>query len=331
MLNNILVPLDGSTFGEHALPLALALARRAGASLHLVNVQRPVADIYGPAPFSTDDLESRVRQRLRDEAMAYLESVSKRLKKGHSVPVHLRLLDGEIAESLRAEVQRLGADLVVMTTHGRGTLSRLWLGGNADELVRTLSAPVLLVRPGMDLPNLHREYSFNRILASLDGTPASEKILEPVAELCRVTGAGITLFEVMPSPNFGTIMPEAIGLGQRPTELVEQIDRIQTEKRRKTHEYLEGVAARLRPCGLRVQTRVAESDYPADAIIEQATLEADSIIALETRGHRGLSRLLHGSTADKILRGSPIPVFIHRPSEAFATQAANSKPEYAAT
>jgi nucleotide-binding universal stress UspA family protein len=78
MYKSILVPLDGSTFAEHALPLALALARRSGAALHLVHVLQPLASVYSEAPlFADTNLEDRIKERLR----GYLESVAARVRK----------------------------------------------------------------------------------------------------------------------------------------------------------------------------------------------------------------------------------------------------------
>lgn len=50
MYKSILTPLDGSSFAEHALPLALSIARR-GAALRLLHVQEPLASAYGETPF----------------------------------------------------------------------------------------------------------------------------------------------------------------------------------------------------------------------------------------------------------------------------------------
>jgi len=51
MYKSILTPLDGSSFAEHALPLALSIARRGGATLRLLHVQEPLASAYGETPF----------------------------------------------------------------------------------------------------------------------------------------------------------------------------------------------------------------------------------------------------------------------------------------
>src|SRR5262249_23580131 len=148
-------PLDGSRFGEHALPLALSIARRAGAGLRLVHVHSPVDAVYAPdGIFFDSGLDAQLKQRHQ----VYLDDIVKHLTRVSPVPVTPILLEGqEVAASLRAAATSMGVDLVVMTTHGRGPLGRLWLGSVADQLVRDLPMPLLLVRPEEAAPDFGRE------------------------------------------------------------------------------------------------------------------------------------------------------------------------------
>ena len=87
-----------------------------------------------------------------------------------------------------------------------------------------------------------------------------------------------------------------------------------TELGREAEVYLDRIAGRLRERGLRIRTRVAVDDHPAAAILHEAqALQAD-LIALETHGRRGLSRLILGSVTDKVVRGAHAPVLVHRPA-----------------
>jgi nucleotide-binding universal stress UspA family protein len=91
---------------------------------------------------------------------------------------------------------------------------------------------------------------------------------------------------------------------------------VQTLQDRLYHEaeeYLEKVAAFLRARGLRVRTDVVIDDEPDQAILHEAEAEHAGLIALETHGRRGFSRLIHGSVTDKVVRGAHIPVLVQRP------------------
>ena len=80
MYRSILVPLDGSVFAEHALPLAVGIARRSGATLRIARAH--------VAPFSPiEDLGGLVDRAARDEEQAYLKAVLKRLTDATAAPV----------------------------------------------------------------------------------------------------------------------------------------------------------------------------------------------------------------------------------------------------
>ena len=78
-------------------------------------------------------------------------------------------------------------------------------------------------------------------------------------------------------------------------------------------EYLNGVAERVRARGYNVQTSIVRHQHPARAILEHAEREQVDLIAMETRAHRFVERLLMGSVADKVVRGAHVPVLVHRP------------------
>src|SRR5206468_242587 len=113
----------------------------------------------------------------RTAAQAYLRLVAERLQEVADVRVTTHLLEGPIAEAIQEQVLLSGAELVVMTTHGRGALARLWLGSVADELVSHLPGPVLLVRPQEGATEPVGNHPLRHVLIPLDGTPLAEQIL----------------------------------------------------------------------------------------------------------------------------------------------------------
>jgi nucleotide-binding universal stress UspA family protein len=311
MYHSILVPLDGSMFGEHALPLALSLARRSGARLQLVHVHSPAAAVFveGAPPFFDDSLEAELRGRAR----TYLDDVARRIRGISPVPVEPGLLEGQVVDALHARAAA-GVDLVVMTTHGRGPLGRFWLGSVADELVRQSPVPVLLVRPHEARPDVNSEPPLPHVLVPLDGSPLAEQILEPAAALAGVTGADVTLFRAIKP----VLVPPPFhdgSLGARVDELITRVEGIHARLRQDAQEYLDRVAQPLRGRSLSVQTRIVVADHPATAILREAAELGGGAVALATHGRRGLSRLFLGSVADKVVRASPLPVLLCRPTD----------------
>lgn len=310
MYRSILVPLDGSPFSEQALPVALGIARRAKAALQIVQVQPILASIYSEGPiFLESDLESQIKARQR----AYLDNMARRLETLAPVRVAPFLLEGEIAPTLCSHVAHSEADLVVMTTHGRGPLARFWLGSVADEMLRKLSRPLLLLRPRDVLPDFSTEATFRRVLLPLDGTPRAEAIIEPALALGNLMGAEYTLLRAVQPVLVNNYTLEGIGIGAQADALIERSHQIQEQLEQEAQAYLTRTADRLRDHGLQVQTRVAIEDTPAAAILREVVSGAADVVALETHGRHGLSRLLLGSVADKVIRGSTAPVLVHRP------------------
>ena len=310
MIRSILVPLDGSPFGEYALPLAASIAREAPARLQLVRVHRPLSAVAAEGIFLLDDLD----QSLRVEEKLYLDRVARRLRNEAGVSATATLLDGDVAAALEERATLSECDLVVLSTHGRGALGRFWLGSVADELIRRLPMPVLLVRPEEDPASSRNPPRFRRILVPLDGTPLAEQIIEPALAVGAPSEATFTLLRVVqPVPRYD-YMPGGVTMEGVDALVVGQILAHQKQLCDESRQYLEGVAARLRSGGVAVETRVVVEDQPAVAILREALAGPSDLIALETHGRRGLSRLLMGSVADKVVRGGHLPVLLHRPA-----------------
>src|SRR5215472_2144690 len=114
MFKNIVVPLDVSTFGEHALPMALELARKSGATLHLTHVLLPLGAVFADTPpFVNPSLEEQLRERQQSAQQAYLDATATRLRNAGAPDVKTVLLDGDIPEMIRHHAEEVHADLVV--------------------------------------------------------------------------------------------------------------------------------------------------------------------------------------------------------------------------
>ncbi len=306
MIRSVLVPLDGSSFSEHALPLASKIARRAGARLHLVRVHQALAP-----PFAADaGFVDEVDLVLKNRENAYLQEAARHLDCELSRRLTTELLDGEVARALSARAA--DTDLVVMTTHGRGPLGRLWLGSVADQLIRLLPVPVLLIRPGESPPDFSREPACSQMLLPLDGTPFSEQILGPALDVGMVLGSSFTLVRVVKPALIADYVPADGTYAALSHSQLERLSELQRGIEKEARSYLEGVANRLVDKGVKAQTRVRVDEQAAAAILREVESDSD-LIALTTHARRGLSRLLLGSVADKLVRGSTAPVLLCRP------------------
>jgi nucleotide-binding universal stress UspA family protein len=295
MYRSILVPLDGSLPSEQSLPYAAAVARRSGAPLQLVYVHSPLILGEGVMYLGTPDIQ------LWEEEKNYLLKVVDRLKKAGLEKVSADLLEGSVAETLQEHALGKGCDLVVMTTHGRGPVSRFWLGSVADQLVHRLPAPLLLIRTREEATPPTADPEVRNVLVALDGTSTAEQILRPATELAKLQGASLTLLRVVSAVVPYTVYTE----GAVDAALADKL-------RAEAHVYLRRVADSLRDQGFAVQVRILAQSHPATAILNEAAAGDYDLLALETHGRRGLPRLFLGSVADKVVRGATIPVLVHR-------------------
>lgn len=298
MYRKILVPLDGSKFAESALPLALSLTRRTKANLHVSTVQEAIPS------FAYDEWENAAAEWSEQ----YLGNVAERMAPHAGGEITVALLSGHIVETLEKEAQSQGADLVIMATHGRGLLSRAWLGSVADSFLHHTDHPVLLVRPeDGDTPDLAADRSFQKILVPLDGTELSECMLEHAVAFGRLFGAAYHLVRVVPYPIdiASPYLPHTVQLNQG---LVDDAKGAATE-------YLGAQALSLREQGLDVDTVVLVDAQPGHGILQEVEEAGCDLIAMSTHGRRGLSRAILGSAADKVLRGTHVPVLLYRPGE----------------
>jgi nucleotide-binding universal stress UspA family protein len=146
----IMVPLDGSSRAEQALPLATDLAYDLGAALWLVHVVPAIAllDPALPAGLRSSaaglyDQSPQIR-----EAESYISGLAARLPG----LVHTEVVTGRVSTELIGAAERCAATHVVMASHGRTALPRAILGGITDELIQRLQVPVVVVPTQAAMP-----------------------------------------------------------------------------------------------------------------------------------------------------------------------------------
>jgi nucleotide-binding universal stress UspA family protein len=312
MYRSILVPLDGSLLGEQALPTAIALCKHTVARLHIVHVRRMTGVVESP---------STGEQWSDDGARAYLDSVCDRVADELGESVSFAILPPEepqlllASPSAQAVAQHLNTyalanriDLVVMTTHGRGGVSRAWFGSVTEALLRNTDIPLLLIRPeeraddGFGAPAAVRH-----ILVALDGSRDAEQVLGPARELGEASNARFTLLRVIPKPV--PMFEAAVVAGTSTDEDTERL-------RQQAERDLARAAESLRESHANVTTAAVFGETPAKAILRYARDHDVDAIALTTHGRHALSRMVLGSVADKVIRGAECPALVVRRSTA---------------
>lgn len=137
-LEKILVPLDGSSLAETALPKAAEMAESSGAELLLVRAAQAHA-LPG-----TDLAEAQVR--VVREAEEYLQQVADRMRTLGVKKLECSVWYGPAAYAIVEAARLHRVDLIVMTSHGRSGVGRLILGSVAESVLRGTTTPILLLR-----------------------------------------------------------------------------------------------------------------------------------------------------------------------------------------
>ena len=302
MFNRILVPLDGSPLAEQALGQAGLIARACGPSIDLFLAHEPV-------PF--EDIRRGPWGAAEQSAAArYLEAIGKDLSARAGVTVTHSVQEGKPAHVICERAAAVGADLIVMTSHGRSGLSRAWIGSVADGVMRHAKTPVLILR-ALEGPHAHRgegHQLFKHVLLPLDGT--SREIMPVAIALAKCCNARVTLLRVVqPVPMISLdvgIPYTAVGAAPDDPGMKEIADAARQE--------LAGSAARLHDAtGLETASHVVVDSAVATAILAFARANAVDVIAMAS--HTGaVSRLLLGSVSDKVARGAEVPVLLYKPA-----------------
>lgn len=312
-VRTVLAAVDGTPFGEHALPLAAAIAERAEAALRVVHVVS-ARELAGEAARLLADARWVLDQRRRRGE--YLDGLARRLARAHPLPVTAALLDGaDVAEAV-CEASA-AADLVVMATRGRGSWAKYWWGSVTAAVARHARCPVLLVRGRDDPPDLAGARLPRNVLVPLDGTERGEEALRAAVALGAPAGARFDLLHVISAWAFaGGLLHGPGGPTPLPGEMPVADARF----------YLDRVAARLAGDGVQAAADVVVDDRPvAEAIAAYAERTAAELVALTTRGRGPVSRLFRGSVAEEVAARVGVPVLLTRHRDPVVAPAASGR------
>lgn len=269
---SVLVPLDGTPFGERSLPLARIVGRTPSTRLHLVSVDRDGTP--------------------RDD---YLSGVANELRAA-SLDVEQAVVDGKVVAALEGYARKVGADLIVMATHGRSGLDRLRLGSVAEGLVTRGVAPILLFHPEHESISGASE-TIDRVVVALDSSTYAQGILEPLQTLGRAVGvSSYTIVHVAEGRAVGKA-------GWTPISTVQA----------RANERIAPIRERLAADGAEVDIKVVLASDPGEGILGVAKAVDADLIAMTTHGMTGLRPTLMGSVASHVLHKWHGALLLRRP------------------
>jgi nucleotide-binding universal stress UspA family protein len=310
-MKKILVPLDGSAFAEQAIDTARAIALHNGASLEFVAVLEPTmppSRVSGAPP-----LDPRLDNELRANRADYLAKLEQ-AERQHGMRDAVGVLrDGRPADEIADQASAGGADLIVMTTHGRGGFERLWLGSVADGVIRAATVPVLLVRPASG-GEPGGGVALNRIVVGLAGTEQDDAVVNAALTISDPVRASYTLVHVTPpSPIVATVDPAvAPPQGEIAGAVLDANSGLVSD----AEGYLDRMARTFRERTASVETRAIRSGGAGRSLVDVAEEVRANLIVVGTSARAGIKRVLMGSVSDKVVRTATCSVLVVPTNEA---------------
>ena len=285
-LKNILFMTDFSPAADAALPFAIQIARRYGATLHGLHV-RPF-DVFPGAPTASWTVLAEEQERAARENVRRLEE--RLMGVCHRVVVS----QGDIWPVLEEVTQGSDIDLLVIGTRGRTGIEKMLLGSRAEEIIRRASCPVLTVGPHI-LADPELALKLDEILYPTALTPEPQAARFYAVSLAEENEARLTLLHVWADAKAAGVIDPA--------------------------EYTEPTLRAMRSlvpeeAGLWCQPEfVIEKGNVAEKILEVADRRHADLIVLEVRGEEGFpgaATHLGGAVAHQIVARAKCPVLTVR-------------------
>jgi len=208
------------------------------------------------------------------------------------------LRKGRPAKAIKELAIEFDVDLIVLGTHGRKGIQRMFAGSIAEKIIRSASCPVLTLRQGMPFHSSIRSERKVKVLVPTDFSVQSYAALDFASIIAHPINAGLTILYVDDSPESGQTnsLPDRPEWREQQDQLWQKLQKIKpTEPRvEHGHKMLHGPAAKT--------------------ITEYANDNHYDYIILGTHGRSGVGRALLGSVAEQVVRNADCAVITVKPT-----------------
>jgi nucleotide-binding universal stress UspA family protein len=343
MFTRILVPLDGSILAERAIPHAEQFARIFGSSIVLLQVLDPTSFHENPNP--VDPLSWQIRKA---EADMYMDGIATRIRadlhenaleasssEDHKSRVEYAIREGRTAENIVNFAHTENIDLLVISTHGSGGLSRWNISSVTQKVINLIYLPVLVIR-AYDLRDAETARIFyRRILLPIDSSRRAECALSAGIALARgelsmelpVEVTNLSLDPTKPATAStqiklilaAVIRPPEIPIPDPyPAEIQQLSDQLMDVTRLAVSKYLYEMKDRL---SVDCETCVVENNSVTLAIHELASQqEGIDLVVLCAHGYTGQSTWPYGTVARNYIEHGTKPVLVIQDVPRFKVQ-----------
>ncbi len=278
MIENILVPLDGSDQSERIGRWAGGMAKGLGASLTLLGV---------PPTNSKANGDGGVQAQ---ESQNYLRQLADKLA-GTGVDARVEVRPGKPAEIIVKAAKELEVDIIALATRRASSLARSVLGSVTDSVLHNTALPVMIANPDALIVSETSPDVPSTLVVPLDGSPLSEKVISLTESLAQAAQAEI---------NYVRIMQRAFSDPNDPV-----VRELKADCERYLGEFVSGSES------AKVKARYTiMSGIPAAEIMKVADEDNNAIVVMSTHGRSGFRRAVLGSVCDTVVRSARTPVLV---------------------
>lgn len=295
MYKHVLVPLDGSSLAEAALPAAAYLARVLSARVTLLHVIEQDASVT---------VHGERHLTLPEEAETYLQDVICRaFAPDMEVAYHVHVeATRDVPRAIVAHQTELTPDLIVMCTHGRSGLRKILSGSIAQRVTAFGDLPLLLIHPNSEASQT--SFSCDMLLAPTDGERGHEQGLNTAIKLAQVLKAKLHLLSVVPT--VGTLS------GQQATQqrfLPGTTHALLDSEEEELSVYLQQQISHIEEQGIFVFAEIFRGD-PAKVIVDVAETSGANLIVLGTHCRIGSDAFWNDSVGAKVVTQTHQPLLL---------------------
>ena len=294
MFRHLLIPLDGSSLAERVLSAATALAAKLSAKLTLLHVLEKHAKAHVHADRHLTDA---------DEAESYLRQLAARLPPDLQIDWHVHTdRVGDVARSLVEHADEVQADLIAITTHGAGGLSRVLFGSIAEQVLTRCRRPVLLspVRYAGPLD----VFPLEQILVPVDIGPGHAQGTELGVRLAAACQAALTLVAVAPTlAGLGVRRTTAAQLQPAAPAVLLEIEAEQLA------QALRATEQQARDFGVRVSTQLLRGN-PAECLLEAIASAQPNLVVFASHARKGMDAFLDPGVGQQLCARAPVHLLV---------------------
>lgn len=284
-MKKILWATDFSDESMEALLYADAFAKTFGAEI----VAFHAAPDFSPALYDTASLiKGELARRVADFKKTAREKLEK-IQEDKGIRFKILIKEGTASKKIVEAAKKEKADLIVMGRKGMSAIERLFIGSVANQVLRSSGVPILLTRKKRGKPR------FKKILVPTDFSAGEEKERDFAWKLARGFSADLMLLYVLELHDY-----------EFPPQVLDEMFKAVLERLRKK--------IRKGSAGFKLDEDVSRAVNAAVGIVDYAESRRYDLIVISTCGPGVLERFFLGSTTEKVISTSRVPIFAIPPS-----------------